>query len=328
MKATVDAYDGTVDLYSVDDKDPVLKAWEGVFPGVVKPQSAISPELRDHFRYPEDIFKVQRALLTQYHVDNPGDFFSNQTFWQVPSDPTGRGSTAATAGQQPPYYVLAQVSGQDRPEFQLTSALTALRRENLAAWVSASSEPNNYGKLTVLRLPTNNSTPGPNQVQNQMESTPAVTENRTLFNNPNVTAIFGNLLTLPVAGGLLYVEPIYIQRNEQNSYPQLARVLVSFGGKVGFSETLAGALEQVFGSGAGQATNPGQNGQQPPPTQNQQPLAPGSTPQLSQAVTDIRAALEHVRAAQQSGNFADLGAAYQQLDDAVKRFEQAQGTGG
>lgn len=328
VKATVDAYDGTVDLYSVDDRDPVLKAWEGVFPGVVKPQSAISPELRDHFRYPEDIFKVQRTLLTQYHVDNPGDFFSSQTFWQVPSDPTGRGNAATTAGQQPPYYVLAQVQGQDRPEFQLTSALTALRRENLAAWVSASSEPNSYGKLTVLRLPTNNSTPGPNQVQNQMESTPAVTENRTLFNNPNVTAIFGNLLTLPVAGGLLYVEPIYIQRNEQNSYPQLARVLVSFGGKVGFSETLAGALEQVFGSGAGQATNPGQNGQQPPSAQNQQPPMPGSTPQLSQAVTDIRAALEHVRAAQQSGNFADLGAAYQQLDDAVKRFEQAQGSGG
>ncbi|MGP4019148.1 UPF0182 family protein [Saccharopolyspora sp. 5N708] len=328
VKATVDAYDGSVDLYAVDDNDPVLKAWEGVFPGVVKPSSAISPQLRDHFRYPEDVFKVQRTLLTQYHVDNPGDFFSNQTFWQVPSDPTGRGTTASAEGQQPPYYVLAQVEGQPRPEFQLTSALTALRRENLAAWVSASSEPDSYGKLTVLRLPTINSTPGPNQVQNQMESTPEVTENRTLFNNPNVTAIFGNLLTLPVAGGLLYVEPIYIQRNEQNSYPQLARVLVSFGGKVGFSETLPGALEQVFGSGAGQATNPGQNSQQPPPVQGQLPPQTSTSPQLSQAVTDIRAALEHIRQAQQSGNFGDLGAAYQQLDEAVRRFEQAQGSGG
>ncbi|WP_277953873.1 UPF0182 family protein [Saccharopolyspora soli] len=327
VKATVDAYDGSVDLYAVDERDPVLKAWEGVFPGVVKPASAISPQLRDHFRFPEDMFKVQRTLLTQYHVDNPGDFFSNQTFWQVPSDPTSRGNTASTEGQQPPYYVLAQVGEQQRPEFQLTSALTALRRENLAAWVSASSEPNNYGKLTVLRLPTINSTPGPNQVQNQMESTPEVTENRTLFNNPNVTAIFGNLLTLPVAGGLLYVEPIYIQRNEQNSYPQLARVLVSFGGKVGFSETLAGALEEVFGTGAGQSTQPGQNSQQPPP-QNQPPQTTPGSPQLSQAVSDIRAALDHIRQAQQSGNFADLGAAYQQLDDAVRRFEQSQGSGG
>ncbi|SFS53096.1 hypothetical protein SAMN05660874_01561 [Saccharopolyspora flava] len=329
VKATVDAYDGTVDLYSTDDNDPVLKTWEGVFPGVVKPSSEISPELRQHFRYPEDMFKVQRKLLTEYHVDNPGDFFSTQTFWEVPNDPTARGTVGSSEGQQPPYYVLAQVEGQQQPNFQLTSALTALRRQNLSAWVSVSSDPQNYGQMTVLRLPTNTLTPGPNQVQNQMESTPEVTENRTLFNNPNVTAMFGNLLTLPVAGGLLYVEPIYIQRNEQESYPQLARVLVSFGGKVGFSETLQGALDQVFGSGAGQGTQPGeqqppQQGQQPG---QQQPPAPG-TPDTGQAVGDIRNALERVRRAQQSGNFADLGQAYQQLDEAIKRFEQTQGTGG
>ncbi|RKT83236.1 hypothetical protein SAMN05421805_105282 [Saccharopolyspora antimicrobica] len=329
VKATVDAYDGNVDLYAVDEQDPVLKAWQGVFPGVVKPASEITPELRDHFRYPEDIFKVQRKLLTEYHVDNPGDFFSTQTFWEVPSDPTSRGNVAGSEGQQPPYYVLAQIGEQKEPTFQLTSALTALRRQNMSAWVSASSDPDDYGKLSVLRLPTNTLTPGPNQVQNQMESTPEVTENRTLFNNPNVNAIFGNLLTLPVAGGLLYVEPIYIQRNEQESYPQLARVLVSFGGKVGFSETLQGALDQVFGSGAGQATQT--EDPQRPPAPGQQPPPPGqdtSSPEMSQAVGDIRAALEHVRKAQQSGNFGDLGSAYQELDDAIRRFEQAQGNGG
>ncbi|RRO15808.1 UPF0182 family protein [Saccharopolyspora rhizosphaerae] len=326
VKATVDAYDGTVDLYATDENDPVLKTWEGVFPGVIKPASAISPQLRDHFRYPEDMFKVQRKLLTSYHVDNPGDFFSTQTFWEVPNDPTSGGTVSGSEGQQPPYYVVAQVEGQEQPNFQLTSALTALRRQNLSAWVSVSSDPKNYGQMTVLRLPTNTLTPGPNQVQNQMESTPEVTENRTLFNNPNVTAMFGNLLTLPVAGGLLYVEPIYIQRNEQESYPQLARVLVSFGGKVGFSETLQGALDQVFGSGAGQGTQPGQPEPPQQPEQPQQP-SPGSPP-TGQAVTDIRNALERVRQAQQSGNFAEMGQAYQQLDDAIKKFEQAQGTGG
>ncbi|GAA2811152.1 UPF0182 family protein [Saccharopolyspora taberi] len=330
VKATVDAYDGSVDLYAVDEKDPVLKAWQGVFPGVVKPSAEISPQLRDHFRYPEDLFKVQRQLLTQYHVNNPGDFFSNRTFWEVPPDPTSSGQGGTNQGnQQPPYYVLAQVEGQDRPTFQLTSALTALRRQNLAAWVSASSDPDDYGKLTVLRLPTNTQTPGPNQVQNQMESTPEVTENRTLFNNPQVTAIFGNLLTLPVAGGLLYVEPIYIQRNETESYPQLARVLVSFGGKVGFSETLAGALEEVFGPGAGQQAGdepPGQDST-PPPAQNPGEQPPPASPEMSKAVGDIRSALEAVRSAQQSGNFGQMGTAYQQLDEALKRFEQLQGGG-
>lgn len=331
VKATVDAYDGSVDLYSVDDQDPVLKAWQGVFPGTVKPSSEISPELRRHFRYPEDLFKVQRSLLTEYHVDNPADFYSTQTFWEVPPDPTsnGQGGSAAQGNQQPPYYVVAQVPGQDRPKFQLTSALTALRRQNMAAWVSASSDPRDYGKLTVLRLPTNTQTAGPNQVQNQMESTPEVTENRTLFNNPNVRPIFGNLLTLPVAGGLLYVEPIYIQRNEQDSYPQLARVLVSFGGDVGFAETLPKALEQIFGAGAGDATGPGQE-QQRPPEQQQPPGQPGqqATPELQQAVSDIRGALEQVRSAQQSGNLGDLGTSFQQLNQAIARFEQLQGNGG
>ncbi|WP_433871526.1 UPF0182 family protein [Saccharopolyspora sp. CA-218241] len=335
VKATVDAYDGTVDLYAVNENDPVLKAWQGVFPGVVKPASAVSPELREHFRYPEDLFKVQRQLLTEYHVDNPGDFFSNQTFWEVPGDPTGGGGPGAPeAADQPPYYVLAQTPGQDQPTFQITSALTALRRQNLAAWVTASSDPQNYGDLTVLRLPTNTQTPGPNQVQNQMESTPEVTENRTLFNNPNVTAIFGNLLTLPVAGGLLYVEPIYIQRNEAESYPQLARVLVSFGGRVGFHETLEGALDEVFGQGAGQAAqDPNQRPQQPPedPGQQQPPgqQPPGQgSPEMSAAVEQIDAALERVRQGQQSGNFADLGAAYQQLDAAIRRFEELNAAGG
>lgn len=198
----------------------------------------------------------------------------------------------------------------------------------MAAWVSASSDPRDYGKLTVLRLPTNTQTAGPNQVQNQMESTPEVTENRTLFNNPNVRPIFGNLLTLPVAGGLLYVEPIYIQRNEQDSYPQLARVLVSFGGDVGFAETLPKALEQIFGAGAGDATG-GQDQQQPPEPQ-QPPGQPGqqTTPELQKAVSDIRGALEQVRAAQQSGNLGDLGNSFQQLNQAIGRFEQLQGNGG
>ena len=338
VKATVDAYDGNVELYSVDDKDPVLKAWKGVFPGTVKPSSAIPPGLREHFRYPKDLFEVQRSLLGRYHVDDPRDFFETHGFWEVPPDPTGGLGGTNKGSPQPPYYVVAQVPGQRDPEFQLTSALTALGRQNIGAWVSASSDPNHYGKITMLRLPTARQTPGPDQVQNQMESTPKVTEDRTLFNNRNVEPIFGNLLTLPVSGGLLYVEPIYIKRKEENSYPQLARVIVSFGGNVGFDSTLGGALDQVFGPGASQAVqeqgqdaqNPPQH-QQPPPNQQppgQQPPRQGVDPQLQQTVSSIQSALQRLRAAQQSGNFAEIGAAQQQLSDAAARFEQLRGAGG
>lgn len=330
VKATVDAYDGSVDLYSVDDEDPVLKAWQGVFPGVVKPSSEISPELQQRFRYPEDLFKTQREILTQYHVDDPGSFFETQTFWEVPSDPTQRGE--GNEDPQPPYYVMAEAGEQQsEPTFQIMSPMTPLRRQNLAAWMTASSDPETYGQIDVLRLPTDTQTPGPNQVQNQMESTPEVTENRTLFNNNQVTAIFGNLLTLPVAGGMLYVEPIYIQRNEEESYPQLARVLVSFGGRVGFSETLNGALEQVFGAGAGgtQGTDGGpgdeENEQRPPQGEDGQDGDGGQAdPETAQAVDQINSALEHLQRAQSAGNYPEIGSAYEELGSAIERFESAQ----
>jgi len=138
VKATVNAYTGKVTLYEFDTKDPVLKTWMKTYPGIIRPESEISPQLREHIRYPEDLFKVQRELLTRYHVTDPRQFFNTQDFWKVPSDPTtGTGQNAA----QPPYYIRAQAPGQDRPVFQLTSALNAFRRENLSAFVSASSAP-------------------------------------------------------------------------------------------------------------------------------------------------------------------------------------------
>ncbi len=174
VKATVDAYDGTVTLYSFDDTDPVLKTWEKVFPGTVQPSSAISPALREHFRYPpEDQFKVQRQLLTRYHVTNPGEFFSTVSFWDVPSDPTVQGNTGSGQEPQPPYYLLAGLPNQNGgATFQLTSALVSLQRQFLAAYMTASSDPETYGKITVLQLPADTQTLGPQQVQAQFLGSP------------------------------------------------------------------------------------------------------------------------------------------------------------
>ncbi|MBC6451482.1 UPF0182 family protein [Actinokineospora xionganensis] len=328
VKATVDAYDGTVSLYAIDEQDPVLKAWQNVFPGTVKPKSEISKELSEHFRYPEDLFKVQRELLSKYHVSDAVEFFSQKTFWNVPTDPTEDANGAAA--KQPPYYVLAQAPGQTKNTFQITSALTLLNRQFLASWVSVSSDPEDYGRIRVLRLPTTGASQveGPGQVQNRFQTTPEVTENRTLFNNPSVRVRFGNLLTLPVAGGLLYVEPIYIQRTDANSFPQLARVLVSFGNKVGFAPTINEALDEVFGAGTGDtATNPGTN--QPPPTTQPGTTQPPTTgggsgsAEMDQAVQALNAAITHLREAQKSGNFAEQGKALAELDAATKKYDEA-----
>ncbi|MBF6409798.1 UPF0182 family protein [Nocardia farcinica] len=346
VKATVDAYDGTVTLYEVDSTDPVLKAWRGVFPGAVKPESEISPELRAHFRYPEDLFKVQREMLTKYHVDNPREFFTNNAFWSVPSDPTIEGGSF----NQPPYYVLLGDPKTNRPVFNLTSAMVGYNRQFLSAYISVRSDPDDYGKFTILRLPTDTQTQGPQQTQNTMTTAPQVSQEKTLLSNSNKIR-YGNLLTLPIAdGGILYVEPFYNERNtgpNTATFPQLLRVLVSYRDqagsvKVGYASTLAEALNQVL-PGAGSlatpfggdpATRP-QPGTAPPVVDSTQPPADGGTPQpqttpppTGSAAKDAAAAeldrkIEAVRNAMRSGNFQDFGKALEELEAAVKTYQDA-----
>jgi uncharacterized protein len=330
VKATVDAYDGTVTLYAIDESDPVLKTWMNVFPGTVQPASAISNELRQHFRYPEDLFKVQREMLARYHVNNPAVFFTNDDFWNVPTDPTQNQQGV----DQPPYYVLAgSPNGQGAAEFQLTSALVSLRRPFLAAYISVGCDPQDYGKIRVLELPGESQTLGPEQVQNRFVSSADVSRELNLLRQSETDVRYGNLLTLPVGGGLLYVEPVYIERaNRQAAFPQLNRVLVAYGDRIGYAPTLRDALNQVFGAGAGDATIvPGQ--QTGPPNQGTSPppatLAPGTANQeLRQAVTDIASALANLRQAQAKGDFAAQGQALANLDAATKRFDTAAAAGG
>lgn len=324
VKATVDAYDGTVTLYAMDDSDPVLQTWMDVFPGAVQPNSAIGAELREHFRYPQDLFKVQREMLARYHVDNPAVFFTNDDFWNVPTDPTQNQQGV----DQPPYYVLAgPPNGQGPAEYQLTSALVSLRRPFLAAYISVASDPEDYGKIRVLELPGESQTLGPEQVQNRFVSSAEVSRELNLLRQSETDVRYGNLLTLPVSGGLLYVEPVYIERaNQQAAFPQLNRVLVAYADRIGYAPTLREALNQVFGAGAGDAiTLPGQD-QVPdqgatPPT----PAAVGGvvSPEMSQAVTDISEALKRLRQAQGAGDFTAQGKALADLDAATKRFDTA-----
>ena len=320
VKATVDAYDGTVSLYAFDEKDPVLRTWMKAFPGVVKPASEISQELRGHFRYPEDQFKVQRELLTRYHVNNAGDFFSALGFWSVPSDPTVTGGAGTTQEAQPPYYIMAGLPGQQGATFQLTSALVQLGREFLSAYVTVSSDPETYGQITVLQLPAGQAqTPGPQQVQTQFLSSPDISRELNILRQGGQTNVeFGNLLTLPVAGGLLFVEPVYVSRAaQQSTFSLLARVLVGYNGRVGYASTLQEAFKQVFGSGT----------PTPAPATGAAPGAPpqagASTTELQASVAAINAALTNLRAAQASGDFATQGKALSDLDAAVKRFQAA-----
>lgn len=348
VKATVDAYDGTVTLYAQDEKDPVLQAWMKVFPGTVKPKADISPDLAAHLRYPEDLFKVQRALLAKYHVDDPVTFFSTSDFWDVPLDPNPTASS-----YQPPYYIVAKDIAQNdnSASFQLTSAMNRFRRDFLAAYISASSDPATYGQITVLTIP--GQVNGPKLAFNAISTDTAVSQDLGVIGRDNQNRIrWGNLLTLPVGqGGLLYVAPVYASpgaSDAASSYPRLIRVAMMYGDKVGYGPTVSAALDGVFGAGAGAAatgpapTGPVPSGQTPqaqanaaPPAANapEVPVAvapPAPTgavtlsPSKSAALQDVQTALDAVRKAQRDGNFADYGEALQRLDDAMNKYSSVQ----
>ncbi|MEJ7647932.1 MAG: UPF0182 family protein [Nakamurella sp.] len=335
VKATVDAYDGTVTLYEVDSNDPVLKAWEGVFPGLVQPESAVSDELRAHFRYPEDLFEVQRSLLTKYNVTDPINFFNNSGFWKVPNDPT-----SDTNLPQPAYYLQVKLPGEEGSEFHLTSVLNGLNREYMAAYMAASSDPKNYGKISVLRLPTNTQTPGPAQVQTLFRTKQEISELVTLSQQSGgARVIFGNLLTLPVNNSLLYVEPFYIQGGATSAapYPQLNYVLVWYGNQVGVGKTLAEALKNAVPAATPADPNATPSSVIPSGTQSGGVPSGGPTTTGGTGVqpsteagarTELQDALQELEAAKVSQDQGRIGAANKRLEAAVDAYLKVGGSSG
>ncbi len=251
MKATVDAYNGTVTLYAWDQSDPILATWMKAFPGLVQPLSSMPASVMDHVRYPEDLFKVQRQIFTRYHVTDPQGFYNGTDFWAVPNDPTTNASAPVAA--QPPYYLQVQSPGSPTPVFSLTTTLAPQKRNTLAAFMAVNSEPGpNYGRITVLQLPSTTTIPGPAQVQNNFKTNDVASKDITLLDAGGSDVVFGNLLSLPVAGGVLYVEPLYVRQAGTEGFPLLRKVFAGFGNKVAYEDTLAQALATVFSaSGAG-----------------------------------------------------------------------------
>jgi len=323
VKATVDAYDGSVKLYAWDTKDPILQTWMKVYPGTVSPVSEMSGALMSHVRYPADLFKIQRGILGQYHVGEAGAFYSQQDAWMVPNDPSSDGNTTAF---QPPYYLTMQAPGATKSDFSLytgfiprstgeanRSVLTGYLVANSDAGSTKGQVSSEYGKLRLLTLPKNAVVPGPGQVQNSFTTDPDVSRLLNLLQQGSTKVLRGNLLTLPVGGGLLYVQPVYIQSTGETSFPLLKKVLVMFGDKIAFEDTLEGALNSLFGSGT---VNPGGGTVTP---------GPGVVPDLAKALAAAQKALDDQAAAMKAGDWAAYGKAADALKAAIAAAQKAAG---
>jgi uncharacterized membrane protein (UPF0182 family) len=310
VKATVDAYTGEVKLYQWDTEDPVLKTWMKAFPNTVKKKSEISQSLMDHLRYPQDLFKVQRELLTRYHVKDAQTFLSGSEVWQVPDDPTNKSGSAV-----PPYYLSMKLPGDTSQEFSLTTTLTPNGRDNLSAFMSVNADAGtpDYGKINILKLPTGKTIDGPKRVQSQFNSEPAIAESIRLLSGGDSQVEYGNLLTVPLDGGLLYVEPVYV-RGGGIKYPLLRKVLVTYGGSTAFEDTLDAALNKVFGADSS-VSPPSDEGTSPPTSSN---------PTVQEALSDAQKAFDQGQEALKKGDWKAYGVAQKDLEDALKRAEAAQ----
>ena len=267
VKATVDAYDGSVKLYAWDEKDPILKTWSKIYPNTIRPISEMSGSLISHVRYPSDLFRVQRTVLGNYHVTDAGVFYSQSDGWMTPNDPTGTVSATNGSKLQPPYYLSMKLPGQTSTNFSLYTTFiprsTSEQSRNVLrgylvadsdAGSAAGQKAGTYGRLTLLSVPKSLNIPGPGMVQNNFTSDSDVSRLLNILRQGSTSVLNGNLLTLPVGGGLLYVQPVYIKSTGETSYPLLKKVLVAFGDKIAFEDTLSGALDALFGASAGVVT--------------------------------------------------------------------------
>jgi len=331
VKATVDAYDGSVTLYAWDETDPVLKTWQKVYPSTLKPISEMSGDLMSHVRYPTDLFKVQRSMLGIYHIDDSGSFAQLDNRWQTPKDPRSKEQL------QPPYYLSMKMPGQDTARFSMfstfipASSSSGSTRDVLMGYLAVDSDAgseagvkaDSYGTLRLLEIDDATTVPGPGQVQNSFDTDPVVAPKLNVLAIGKSEVAYGNLLTLPVGGGLLYVQPVYLQSTDNTQVPKLRSVLVAFGGNVAIEDTLTAALDSLFGGSAGATGGDDQVEPTTPDTEETDPDAGEATPPVaSDARTEALAAagqaLADREAALKAGDLAAFAEADERLTEAVQ----------
>lgn len=324
VKAVVDAYDGTVELYARDTEDPVLQAWQRAFPDVFSPLDEASEELQAHFRYPEDMFRIQSALYTTYHMRSAPEFYAKEDAWAIPGD----AALAANLGvsdserQRPlrPYYLLMRLPGETEEEFALIQPFipTGEERRNLIGYLAGRGDPEVYGELRAFTFPPNRTVFGPEQVQSRIDADGAVSQQITFWDSSGSRVSRGNLLVLPVEDSLLYVQPLFLQA-DQTSIPELKKVVVVFGDTVVMRDTLAESLSALFGADVG--VQPPGDPTQPDPGDDG---AGGPTTADPRVADLVRRALEQFAIAERALREGDLGRYQEATREAEELMRQAQ----
>jgi uncharacterized membrane protein (UPF0182 family) len=308
VKATVDAFDGTVTFYLADATDPIVRVYARAFPGLLRPLAEMPEDLRRHVRYPEDFFAIQARKYATYHMEDPQVFYNREDLWAVP-----RRTVEGREREMEPYYTIMRLPGQGREEFILLTLFNPSRRDNMIAWLAARSDPPQYGRLIVYNFPKQKLVYGPRQIDARIDQDPVISQQLSLWNQRGSTVIRGSLLAIPIEGSLIYVQPLYLAASEQGALPELRRVIVAYGNQIAMEPTLEQSLGRIFGG-------------RPATTVAAAPPRPGA----AEAPSGLRAlgqrAWEIWQRAQDAlrrGDWAAYGAEQKRLEDVLRSLSES-----
>lgn len=315
VKVVMDAYDGSMTFYVADPSDPLIRAWEGVFPTLFKPLSSMSPDLKVHLRVPEELFNVQTQTFARYHVTDPASFYQGDDLWTVPQN-----QASSTTGQLPleAYYVYMRMPGEAKPEFLLLQPMVPKARPNMIAWVAARNDAPNYGAVQVFRFPRDTSIFGPAQIEARIDQEPVISSQLTLWSQAGSTVVRGNLIVVPVQDSIIYLEPIYLQ-STGSAIPEFTKIVVASPTKIVWGDTLDQALTELLAGSPSPGASPSPGGPSPSPGISPSPGAsatpgPSGGPGVTPGPNDVKALIDyanaHFEAAQaalRAGDFATYG---------------------
>jgi len=315
VKVVVDAFDGTTTFYGFDSQDPVLKAWSKVFPSLIVDGSKIPAGIRDHFRYPQGLFMAQAEVYRTYHMTDPRVFYNKEDQWEIPGERQGK--------VMEPFFVLMKLPGQTKESFYIMSPYTPRNRDNMIGWVAANSDPDKYGERTVYLFPKERVVLGPEQVSAQINQDAIISPQLSLWSQRGSSAIFGNMLVIPIKDSIVYIQPLYLQA-EKTAIPELTRVIVVYADRVEMENTLQAALLKVFGQESGGATPAGGT----PPGGTAGGTGAGQTG-AGQTGSDIVAAgklYQEAIDAQRKGDWATYGSKLDELGKILSRLASQEST--
>ena len=303
VKVTINAYDGSMNFYVADERDPIIRTIDKMFPGILKPLSEMPPDIRKHIRYPKDIFGIQTAVYTTYHMRDPQTFYNKEDQWEIPVM-GGLGDET----QMEPYYTIMKLPEEKKEEFILMLPFNPQKKDNLSAWMAARCDGDNYGKLIVYRFPKDRLVYGPKQIVARINQETSISQQVSLWNQRGSQVIQGTLLIIPIESSLLYVEPLYL-RAETGKIPELKRVIVAYRNQIAMDPTLDGALAKIFG----QATMT--------EVEATAPEAPAVAPKADLAAR-AKEHFERAIKAQRGGDWALYGQEIRKLGDIIQQMNK------